>query len=132
MKLFDNVRFVQSLTPTAARTSDVNGSAVDTQGFENGMVIISAGVIDTTDGNETYAFIVEDSADGSNGWAPVTGLTATVTASGQVRYIRLRELNVAVRRHLRVVLDVGGTTPSILCSAGIALAGKINGPENND
>lgn len=132
MKLFDNVRFSQSLVPAAARTADANGTAVDTQGFDNGVVVIAAGTIDTADTNETYAFNVEESDDGSTGWTAVTGATASVTASNQVRYIRLRELNVSRKRHLRVVLDVGGTTPSILCSAGILLGGKYNGPENDD
>lgn len=129
MKLFDNTKALASLVP-AVRTDDADGDAVDTQGYRDGMLVISVGDLDTGDGNETYAFHIEESDDGSTGWTDVSGATATVTADNEVAVVRVAELNVARKRYLRAVLDVGGTSPSCPCSAvfqlGEAYAGAVN------
>ena len=117
MRVFDNIEVKQSLVP-AVITSTTNGSAVDTLGYHDGMVEILAGTIDVSSGNETYAFSVEHSDDGSTGWTAVSGLTNTVTANNQTKEIRLAELNVVTKRYLRVVATLAGTTPSF---AGCAL-----------
>lgn len=132
MKLFDNVRAVMSLRPAAARTADVNGESVDTLGFRDGMLVVEAGVIDLADANETYVVRIEESDNGSTGWTVVPGITGTITASNTTAVARLSELNVTRRRFLRAVLDVGGTTPSILCTAVILLGEAYAGPVNND
>lgn len=132
MKLFDNVKAVMSIRPAAARAADANGESVDTLGFRDGMLVVEAGVIDTTDANETYAFLVEESDTGSGAWTAVPGATGAITASNTTDVIRVAELNVARKRYLRAVLDVGGTSPSILCSAVFLLGEAYAGPVNND
>jgi hypothetical protein len=114
-KVFDNVLCQASLVP-AVRTADANGTGVDTKGFRDGMAVISVGDLDLASGNETYAFNIEESDDNST-FAAVSGLTVSATADDQVKEIRLADLNVTRKRYLRVVLDVGGTTPSCPCTA---------------
>lgn len=128
--VYDAVKFLASLVP-AVRTADENGSAIDTKGFGSAVLTVSAGDIDTTSGNETYAFNVEESDDGSTGWAAISGASVAVTADNDVKLIRLEGLNTGSRkRYLRAVLDVGGTTPSIPCSAVFALSRAYNEPVN--
>jgi len=124
--VYDNVKSVVSLVP-AVRTANANGTGVDTQGYSNGKVVISAGDIDLTTGDETYTFSVEDSADNSS-FAAVSGLTTTVTADNQTKNIRLSNLNLTLRRYIRVVLTVAGTTPSIPVSAVLELGQPVSGP----
>lgn len=128
--VYDAVKFLASLVP-AVRTASGNGSAIDTKGFGSAALTISAGDIDLTTGDETYAFSVEESADGSTGWAAISGATASVTADNDVKLIRLEGLNTGSRkRYLRAVLTAAGTTPSIPCSAVFALSRAYNEPVN--
>lgn len=128
-KLFDNVKVLASLVP-AVRTADANGTGVDTQGYDNGMMVVSVGDIDLANADETYVVKVEESDDNSS--FSDTGLSVTITADNEVDQVRLAELNVARKRYLRAVLDVGGTTPSCPVSALFLLGGKYSGPVNSD
>jgi len=125
------IKFVQSLVP-ATRTADANGTAVDTMGFNTACLIVNAGDIDTADGNETYAVNVEESADGSTGWAQVSGASVTITADNQIKSVEIPGLGTSRKRYLRAVLDVGGTSPSIpggaLFALGIAFTKPVTQP----
>lgn len=128
--VYDNIKFLASLVP-ATRTASANGNAVDTTGFGSAALTISAGDIDTTSGDETYAFKVQESADGSTGWADISGATAAITADSTVALIRLEGLNTGDRqRYVRAVLTAAGTTPSIPCSAVFALGRAYKEPVN--
>jgi hypothetical protein len=128
--LFDNVKVLASLVP-AVRTADANGTGVDTQGYRDGMMVVSAGDIDLASADETYVVKVQESDDNSS-FADVSGLTGTITADNGVAVVRVRELNVARKRYLRAALDVGGTTPSIPCAALFLLGEAYAGPVNTD
>lgn len=129
-KLFDNTSVQQSLV-SATRTADANGTGVDTQGYDDAMLVVPVGDIDTASGDETYVVNLEESDSSGSGYS-ATGLSITITADNQVGLLRISELNVARKRYLRAVLDVGGTTPSIPLSALFLLGGKVSGPINND
>ena len=130
MKLFDNVKVAASLVP-AVRTADANGTGVDTQGYENGMLVVSTGDIDLADANETYVIELEESDDNSS-WSDVTGFDVTITADNEVDMVRIPELNVTRKRYLRAVCNVGGTSPSFPVAALFLLGGKASGPVNSD
>lgn len=130
-KLFDNVKVLASLVP-ATRTADANGTAIDTQGYGDGVVVIAAGDIDLADTNETYVVNIEESDASGSGFTAVSGLSVTITADNQIALLRLSELNVARKRYLRAVLDVGGTTPSIPGTALFLLGEAYAAPVNND
>lgn len=130
-KVFDNILAVASLVP-ATRTSSGNGTAVDTRGYHDGMMVVSAGDIDLTTGDETYVFTVEESDDGSTGWAAISGVSVAITADNQVKEARLADLNGGTRkRYLRAVATLAGTTPSAPCVAHIVLGDGESAPAGN-
>jgi hypothetical protein len=129
-KLFDNVKFVASLVP-AVRTADANGTGVDTQGYEDAVLLVQAGDIDLASTDETYVFELEESDDNST-FTDVTGFDVTITADNEVDKVRIPELNVARKRYLRVVCNVSGTTPSVPVAATFLLSGGVSGPVNSD
>ena len=117
----ENIKVLASLGPDAL-TANTNGSVVDTMGFDNLQAVIAAGTIDTTDTDETYAVKLQEGAedDGSD-MADVAGASVTITESSQIKTIGVLGLGTGNRkRYMRLVLTVGGTTPSI------ALTGSFN------
>lgn len=129
-KLFDNTKFVASLVP-ATRTADANGTGVDTQGFDEAVMLVTVGDIDLANADETYVVELEESDDNST-FTDVTGHDVTITADNEVDKVRITGLNVTRKRYLRAVLNVGGTTPS--CPGGVVflLSGAGSAPVNND
>ena len=121
------VKFNQSLVP-AVRTASGNGTGVDTLGFNAACVVVNAGTIDTSDGNETYAVTVEESADNSTGWAAVSGISIAITASSQIKSAEIPGVGTTRKRYLRAVLTAGGTTPSIAGGAIIAVGNAYSKP----
>lgn len=130
MKLFDNVKAVASLV-SATRTADANGTGVDTQGYRDAMLVVQAGDIDTVSTDETYVVELQESDDNST-FSNVATISVTITADNQTGVARIPELNVARKRYLRAVLNVGGTTPSIAGSAVFLLGEAYRGPQNTD
>lgn len=129
MKLFDNVKVLASFVP-AVRTADANGTGVDTQGYDDAMLIVNVGDIDLVSTDETYVIELEESDDNST-FTDVTGHDVTITADNEVDMVRISNLNVTRKRYLRAVLNVGGTTPSIPVAAIFLLGGGASGPVNN-
>ncbi len=128
--VYDAIKFLASFVPNA-RTASEDGGAVDTVGFGSAALVISAGTVDTADGDESYVFHVEESDDGSTGWEPISDTEVEITETDEVGLIRLEGLNTGDRkRYLRASLVVGGTTPSIACSAVFALGRAFNEPVN--
>ena len=98
------------LSPPAARTSTVTGSAVDLLGYK-GRIKVSQEVGAVTGTSPTLDGKIQDSADGSTGWADVTGATFTqVTASTSLLSIGV-DTRLA-KRYIRYVGTIAGTTPS--------------------
>ncbi|MCR2833482.1 hypothetical protein [Parerythrobacter lacustris] len=119
-----------SLVP-AVRTADANGTGIDTQGYTDAMLVVSAGDIDLADANETYVIELEESDDNST-FVDVASISVTITADNQVGVARIPELNVTRKRYLRAVLNVSGTTPSFPGNAIFLLGGGAAGPVNSD
>lgn len=128
-KIYDNVAVIASLVP-ATITATTNGAGVDTFGYNDGMFVVAAGAIDLTSTNETYAFKVQDSDDNST-FTDVSGLTTTISANNQIKEIPLRELNLTLRRYVRVVATLAGTTPSFAGTAVAVLGNPVDGPVGN-
>jgi hypothetical protein len=111
--LDDNLLLEDAITKTA----DFDGTTFDGgAGYSPGGIgmavaaVVQVAALDRADENETYLFVLQESADGVT-WKDI-GPAVSVTAVGNVsvpgflseRYVSLR-------------LDVGGTTPSITYSA---------------
>ncbi len=127
--IYDAIKFLVSLVP-ATRTASGNGTAVDTMGYSTAALVVQAGDIDTADGNETYAFSVEESDDGSTGWAAVSGASTTITADNQTKLVRVEGLGTSRKRYLRAVATLAGTTPSAPSTAIFALGRAYREPVN--
>jgi antitoxin (DNA-binding transcriptional repressor) of toxin-antitoxin stability system len=134
MTVAENIKPVASLVP-AVRTANANGSAVDTMGFDNVEVVVSAGDIDLTDADETYAVKVQEGVQSTlSDAADISGASVTITADNQLKTIRIVGLGTGSRkRYMRAVLTVGGTTPSIPLAAifnlGRAHSNPVNTPD---
>jgi hypothetical protein len=129
-KLYDNVRAVFGFRP-AAVTATTNGAAIDTLGFDDGMVVLEVGAVTGT--SPTLAVSFEESDDGVTGWTAIPGAAfTTVTAANQSQVRRLAELNVARRRFIRPVATLGGTSPNFTFAVEFLLGGNIVGPVNQD
>jgi hypothetical protein len=78
MTVAENIKPVASLVP-AVRTANANGSAVDTMGFDNVEVVVSAGDIDLTDADETYAVKVQEGVQSTlSDAADISGASVTI------------------------------------------------------
>lgn len=99
-----------SLRP-AARTASANGTGVDLQQYQ-GRVKVTQEIGTVSGTSPTCATKIQDSADNSS-FADVTGLTFTgVTASDQSESIAVDTR--LVRRYIRAVQTIGGTSPSFI------------------
>jgi len=112
---------VLSLLDPADRSATANGSAVDILHYEGHAtaIIQSAAGTGTT---PTLDVKLQDSSDGSTGWADITGAAfAQVTNAAASRQI-VKFNASAAKRYIRAVATVGGTTPSFACA--VSFIGK--------
>lgn len=102
---------LKNIIPAATFTADANGSAVDVSEYDSPVAVVlnaSAGT-----GDMTLDVKLQESADGSTGWADVAGAAftqVTTTASSQKLVFNPAE----TAKFVRAVIDVGGTTPSFV------------------
>lgn len=94
----------------SARTATFTSPVLDLRGYDgDAMLLQQVGTVTGT--SPTLAGALQDSDDGSTGWANVAdGGFVTVTASNSTQKLVLA-VN-AMRRHVRYVGTMGGTTPS--------------------
>ena len=105
--LYSNIDIAQSLSP-AARTTSVNGTGIDLQGYQAAVFELSTGVI--TDG--THTLDLQESDDNS----AFTSIAAS-DLLGTESTIALTDDNVIKRcgyigtkRYIRVAMTLSGTT----------------------
>lgn len=107
---------VLSLLDPADRSATANGSGVDILAYEGQAAAILQSAAGTGT-NPTLDVKLEDSADGSTGWADIPGasFTQVTDAAASAEIIKFNASDV--RRFIRAVATVGGTTPSFVCAA---------------
>jgi hypothetical protein len=99
-----------ALHPNATRTATGTGTAVDVRALSG----VGAVVLDSAAGTgttPTNAVTIEDSPDGSTGWAPIAGAAFTPLAAVASQ----QKIGVnwnACRGWVRAAWAIGGTTPS--------------------
>lgn len=105
------------LQDTVTKTASFNSAGLDLgSGFAPGgpgqrmSAVIAVVTRDISDGNETYSFTLQESADNSAFTA--CGAAATVSAAGVVL-----ARGVVTKRYVRLALATSGTTPSITYKA---------------
>ena len=103
-----------ALHPTAARTATGQGSAVDIRDVEGDLAV----TLDSAAGTGTTPTLdvkLQDSDDGSTGWADVSGATFTQVAGVAAQQKITVDTN-AMKRYVRAAYTIGGTTPSFTFS----------------
>ena len=112
---------VTELLATATNTTTATGSAVDIHNFDGryGIILTSSVGTGTT---PTLDVKVQDSDDGSTGWADVSGATFTqiTDAADSTEFITID--TDATKAYIRIVGTIGGTTPSF--SFGVVGVGQ--------
>lgn len=132
MSTYNLTSFARSLSPAARTDGTANGVAVDRAlngGMQDAVVLISTGTI--TDGS--HAIAIQDSADGSTGWAPVAadqiqGAAPTIVAANDDTVFTFGVL--ASRRYLRVVAVTSTSTTGGVFGASILLGSPRYAPVN--
>ena len=115
----------KQLCVAATRTATVTGTGVDIQGIE-GDVLINQSVGTVTGTSPTLDTKIQDSADNSS-WADVSGatftqVTATPSTANAVTSLVLQAR--ALRRYVRAVGTIAGTTPSFPLSVTMTYRAK--------
>lgn len=127
----EELKVVKAQDPQNASAGTTDGAAIDRLGYGSCVLHHACGVATGAPTGQTVDHKLQDSADGSTGWAdyvPPTGTAAAtqltansteaekdVDLSGAKRFIRVR----------RVVGFTGGTTPAIPTQASVTLGGAV-------
>lgn len=105
----DNFTSVE-VAPVLRRTSTLTGSAIDIKDYVGKMKFILASAAAAAGSSPTLDVKLQDSADGSSGWADISGATFTqVTDAADAT----EEIGVnidGVKRYIRAVGTIGGTS----------------------
>lgn len=113
-----------SIRPQAALTASANGGGIDLQ-LSSGPIhaIICAGATDFTSGDETYVVKLQESSDNST-FTDISGASVSITAQNTTVYI---STNQRMKRYVRAVITIAGTTPSALVSVYVFSRKEIVG-----
>lgn len=127
----ENLQSLASIVPSVL-SANTDGSIVDTMGFNNLELLVSAGTIDLADADETYAVKLQEGALANLAdAADIPSASVAITANDQLKTIQVLGLGTGNRkRYMRAVLTVGGTTPSIALAAIFNLGRAITEPVN--
>ena len=108
-----------SVAPAVVTTTQ-NGSAVDLlTGDGNAFAVL---VLGTVAGGTTVGGKVQESADGSTGWADITGATFPNVTTGTAAHL----LTFArTQRYVRCVVTIAGGTPSAAVCAAVGQQKKV-------
>jgi hypothetical protein len=114
-----DVTTLKNLAASVSRTSTLTGTGVDLQGLDGEATVILDSSAATAGTNPTLDVKIQDSADGSSGWADVTGAAftqVTSTASQQRISVNVSE----IKRYVRAIGTLGGTsTPTFVYSVNL-------------
>ena len=108
----------------------INGASIDRQNLESCVLHAACGAATGTPTTQTVDAKLQDSADGSTGWADITGASvAQMTGDDEDQY---KDIDLSgAKRYVRAVVTVaftGGTSPKIPVACTIALGGAKEKP----
>lgn len=133
---FENVLSLTGVAPTSAVAGAITGSAIDTAGYGDGMVVVQVGATTGTPTSFTVDAKVQESADGSSGWADISGDSLVqVTSANKTGEIKIAlGTRSASKRYVRVVVTPafsGGTSPTVGVGAVVILGNPEVSPTVN-
>ena len=118
------------IDPANASAGTTNGAAIDRRGFLSCVLHHAAGAATGAPSAQTADAKLQDSADGSGGWADLSGAAAVQLTADDAE----DELDIdlsAAKEFIRVVSVVGftdGTSPAIPVAATVVLGGSDTEP----
>ena len=131
--LYDAVKPEISVRAQSASTS-VNGSSVDTQGYNNAFVQCDVGAASGSPTAQSVTYKVQESSDNST-FTDISGaVTSAITANNKSAQINLIGLGLNIARYIRVVATIsftGGTTPAIPVASSVLLGRAFEEPVGN-
>lgn len=107
-----------------------NGSAIDRQGFMSAVLVAKCGAATGSPSAQSVDVKLQDSEDGSTGWADLTGAAvATLDADNSIARVAV-DLSGAKRyvRAVEVVAFTAGTSPEIPSDSTVILGGADDNP----
>lgn len=123
------VKTAGSVVPQNSAAATVNGTAVDRTGYESCVLQGLVGAATGTPTAVSVTFKLQESADGSTGWADVTDASVEATAENSAVEA---DVNLAgALPYVRVVATVaftGGTSPTIDVAGLLTLGGADSLP----
>lgn len=124
------IKAVAGFSPQAAAAGAINGTAIDRLGFQSAVLHGRTGAATGTPTSQTYDLKLQDSADGTTGWADIAG--SAITQITAVNTEAEKDVNLSgAKRYVRAVgtvAFVGGTTPTLLVASALVLGGASELP----
>jgi hypothetical protein len=117
--------YVGSLLGADSRTASANGTGFDLQGSNDaeGEAIV---ILDSEAGSGTSPTLdvkLQDSADNSS-WSDISGKTFTQVTDGGAGFEKISINTNDVRRYVRAVATLGGTSPVFVCAVSLVYSKK--------
>lgn len=116
--------------PVAASAGTRNGAAIDRQGFLSCVLVAVSGAVSGSPSAQTLDAKLQDSADGSTGWAdyvPAGAGSGAITQITAANTLARKNIDLSkAKRHIRVVEVVGftgGTSPTLGAQEVVVLGG---------
>lgn len=119
------VKAQAGINPQDSAAATINGAAIDRQDFDSCVLHAAAGAATGTPTAQTVDAKLQDSADGSTGWADIAGAAITQITADNGEAEKDVVLSGA-KRYIRAVITVGftgGTSPKIPVAASVVLGG---------
>ena len=119
------LKLLKGTPPAASAAGAVNGAAINRQGFESCVLHAGSGAATGSPTTQALDAKLQDSADGSTGWADLSGAAITqITAVNSEAHVNVNLR--AAKQFIRVVTTVaftGGTAPTLGNEAAVVLGG---------
>lgn len=133
--VYDGVLSVKAINPIAADSAKTS-AAIDTKGYNSGVVVVVNGAATGTPTSYTVDAKVQHSDTSGGSYTDVSGAAITqITADDKIATIRLDGLGGAsVKRFIKVVVTpalTGGTSPKALIAATVHLGRAFQEPVGN-
>ena len=125
------VKLAIGAIPLNSSGGSVNGPAINRLGFDSCVLHTAAGAVTGSPTGQTLDAKLQDSADGSTGWADLVPAIAIVQITADDSEAQVDADLSGVKKFIRVVQAVvltGGTTPAWAVGSTVTLGGAAEVP----
>lgn len=119
------LKHARGIAPQDSAAATINGASHDRQGYLSALLVAKNGAPSGTPTSYSVDAKIQDSADGSTGWADFAGASVTQITADDTDRAKAVDLSGA-KRYIRVVVTVafvGGTSPKVEVDADVILGG---------